>query len=537
MRSYLLKLLKKLVKEEFGLENLDFKVERPKEEFGDLSTNLCFILAKELKESPKEIYQRLRPRLEKDRAFEEINFLRGFINFKFSKEFLMKEFNKLLKEGKNYFKEDLGKGERVLIEYVSANPTGPLHLGHARGGVVGDVLSRLYKFLNYKVVREYYVNDWGRQIELLELSFKYHYYQLLGEEEKLKALKERYEREGYKGEYLKELARSWLGKVKEENLREKLIEHFLGEIKRDLKDLGISFDNFFYESSLYKKGLVEKVLKKLKDYLYQREGALFLRTSSFGDEKDRVVRRSSGEYTYFAGDIAYHYQKFKRGYKRTINLWGSDHHGYVARLRGALKMLGIKEDFMEVILVQTVKVFKGGKEVRMSKREGEFITLRELLEEVGKDAIRFMFLMKKSDTPLDFDLEIALKRSSENPVFYVQYAHARFCGIEREFRRKFRLREVEPTLEELKEEAKPLVKKVLFLKDELVDVAKTKNVHLLTHYLIELSKDFHRFYTKHRIITKDFKESLSNLALVRGLRITFEFLLKELLGVSAPRRM
>jgi len=556
------------------------RVEVPREKsHGDLATNLAFLLAKKLKKPPHLIAEELAKKLSSRPAFSSVEAVKGFINFRFSPDFLKEEFGKLLEEGaERYYREDLGRGKKVQVEFVSANPTGPLHLGHGRGAAVGDALSRLLKFFNFSVEREYYVNDAGRQVYLLGLSVLYRYLEGCPErdEELFKELKEAFEKDGYRGEYVKEIAerlRELIGNsmcrekdpfgVKEKILNKETLPLYylkkyeqkdlvelcadygldlmLKEIKEDLSLMGVEFESWFSERSLYDEGLVEEVLKLLKEkgYLYEKEGALWLATSRFGDDKDRVVRRSDGTYTYFASDVAYHYHKLRRGYEKVINVWGADHHGYVPRLKAALKMLEVPEDWLEVLLVQMVRLFRGGKEVKMSKRAGSFVPLRELLEEVGPDAVRFTFLTKRSDTPLDFDVDKVKEKSSENPVFYVQYAHARMAGIFREYGERYGelppKEELARRLTELKEEEElELIKKALFFKETLVEAALKREVHLLPYYLMDLASSFHAYYNRHRILGTP--HMLPRLALVAGLKEVVRLGL-SLMGVSAPDRM
>ncbi|NPA32165.1 MAG: arginine--tRNA ligase [Aquificae bacterium] len=560
----------------------NFKIEKPKDpEHGDLSTNLAFLLARKLKKPPQKIAQELANHLSKDPHFKSVEALKGFVNFRLSQELLKEEFKKFLLSPEEYLREDIGKGKKVQVEFVSANPTGPLHLGHGRGAVVGDTLSRLLEFFNYDVVREYYINDAGRQVRLLGISVLYRYMEECQrkDEELFRELERTFNEEGYRGEYVKEIARrlrkhvgdslcfparAELSRIREELISKEeiplnylkkyepgdaieLVSDFaldilLEEIRKDLLLMGVEFDVWFSERSLHESGLIDELVKLLKEkgYVYEKDGALWLKTSQFGDDKDRVIRRSDGTYTYFAADIAYHYDKLKRGFDKVINVWGADHHGYIPRVKASLKMLGAREDWLEVLLIQMVKLFRGGKEVKMSKRAGNFVTLRELLEEVGPDAVRFTFLTKRSDTPLDFDVEKVKEKSSENPVFYVQYAHARISGILREYEKLYGKKpsplELAPYVSELTQAEEKLLKLVLFLKDELREITQKREPHLLTYYLIELAREFHHYYNHNRILGTQEKTMLSRLALALGVKEAIKTAL-GLMGVSAPERM
>jgi len=516
--------------------------EKPKrKEFGDLATNIAFLLAKVLRRSPRTIAEEIVRKLKKFKEFEKVEVAGGgFINFTLSQEL----FSTLLKEvvETEFYLSDVGKGERVLIEYVSANPTGPLHVGHGRGAVVGDVLSRVMKLTGYRVEREFYINDAGRQIYLLGLSIYLRARELQGEEVELPE-------DAYRGDYIVEIAKKLL-EVKPDFLelpQEEAVkvaaefgkEELLKEIEKDLEKLRVRFDSWFSERSLYETGKVEKVLKLLeeKGLIYEKDGALWLKTTLFGDDKDRVVRRSNGEYTYFASDIAYHWDKIERGYDRAIDVWGADHHGYIPRVKAAIEALGKSPDWLEVILIQLVKLFRGKEEVKMSKRKGEFITLRWLMEEVGVDAVRFFFLLKRHDTPLDFDIELAVSTKSENPVYYVQYAHARLCSV----LDKAKEEGFKPSAQSLNllnsEEERELISNCYQLKYELQRVAQRREPHRLTYYLIELASSLHRFYNKHRVVNPEEKElTEARLYLVEGVRKTLEKGL-NILNVSAPRRM
>ena len=556
------------------------RIEEPKDtNLGDLATNVSFILSKRIGKSPELIAEELSRNLRTLEIFEDVRPARGFINFRFSKAFLAYELRKVLKDGEEYFREDLGKGKKVQIEFVSANPTGPLHLGHGRGAVVGDVLARVMSFMGADVVREYYINDAGRQVYMLGISVLFRYNELFKKRDLNNEIREIFEREGYKGDYVKEIARllaSIVGESLVENNVKKAhhlilearlpyshyvhlfkseeddkvelcalfgLDIMMKEIRKDLSDLRVSFDSWVSERELRQRGEVDKVLEELgkRKQIYEAEGALWLKTSKVGDDKDRVLRKSDGELTYFASDIAYHLDKFRKGFSRVIDLWGADHHGYIKRVKSALKMLGIDENWLEVYIIQMVRLFRGGREVKMSKRTGDFVPLRELLDEVGADPIRFIFLTRRSDTPLDFNVDLVKEKTSENPVFYVQYAHARIAGVFREFKKRYGRDPVEAVhgadLEALKlEQELKLIKKILILRDVLISVHTGRDPHLITYYLIDLASEFHNYYNHNRIIGSEEKRMLARLALLNGVRISIALGLK-LLGVSAPERM
>ncbi len=579
MKEHIRRRIDQAVRSLYGIDPPPYKVEKPRDEkLGDLATNVSFLLAKELRRNPADIARELAEALAGE-EFREVTPLKGFVNFRFSEDFLLREFGELLRLEEEFFREDLGRGERIQIEFVSANPTGPLHLGHGRGAVVGDALARLLTFFGYRVTREYYINDAGRQVYLLGVSVLHRYLQLFGQEQE--EIREIFEREGYRGDYVVEIAlllREAVGDLllnpegaadaKERLLRRNFpfplrytrslaprrdprvelcaafgLDVMMEEIRRDLSRMNIDFDVWFSERSLYDRGLVEELIDLLRDrgFVYESEGALWLKTSQFGDDKDRVLRKSDGSYTYFASDIAYHWDKFRRGFDRVVDLWGADHHGYIPRVRASLKMLGVPEDWLEVYLIQMVKLFRGGKEVRMSKRAGEFVTLRELVEEVGQDAVRFVFLTKRSDTPLDFDVDRVKEKSSENPVFYVQYAHARIAGVFREFRERYgrdpESLDFSPFLKHLRVESEiKLVGKTLMMKDELVEITLSRDPHLITYYLVDLAGTFHAYYNHHRIVTDDERLTFSRLGLLKGIRSALRLGLK-LIGVSAPEKM
>ena len=509
-------------------EDINFNIEVPKEKkFGDYSTNAAMVLTKKFKKNPREIASKIIEKIERESIFEEIELAGpGFINFFISKE----AWNKLLKEifskQLDFFKINIGNGQKVLVEFVSANPTGPLHIGHGRGAVLGDVLSRILKFTGFNVTKEYYINDAGNQMKILGNSIKLRAIQIVKGEKSVK-----FPDDHYKGGYILEIAREMIEKFGK-NVIENSIDFFtdygikkiLPEIIEDLKNFGVEFDNFFSEKTLFESHEVENLINllKAKGFLYEKDGAWWLKVK--GDE-DRVVIKSNGSYTYLASDIAYHKNKFERGFDLLVNIWGADHHGYIPRIKSAIEHLGYNPDKLKILLVQMVNLLRNGEKIVLSTRQGEFVTLKEVVEEVGKDAARFIFMTRKSDAHLDFDLEVAKLQSNENPVYYVQYAHARICSILRNTDEK-------PEIIELKErEEFELVKKIADLKYIISIAAKNLEPHLLTYYLIELAGVFHSFYNKHKVIGNP-----SRVALVQCVKETIKLGL-NLLGVSAPEKM
>jgi arginyl-tRNA synthetase len=549
--------IQKALKKLYNIENIEFKVEEPKnKEFGDISTNIAFLIAKTLRRPPRVIAEDLAQYLKsQEEIYKKVEVAGpGFINMFLAEKFLHSQLKEILEKGEDYYKEDLGKGRKIQVEYISANPTGPLHLGHARGGAVGDTIANLLEFFGWNVVREYYINDAGNQIYLLGVSILYRYAEKLGKEEIQKALEKEFEENGYKGEYIKEIAEEIIELYGEQLVQIPLKEaiefaseyglnKLLNEIREDIRNFGVKFNVWFSEKSLYKTKFVEKTLSYLrkKGLLYEKEGAIWFKSSLFGDDKDRVVIKKDGSYTYFAGDIAYHYNKYLRNFYKVINVWGADHHGYIPRIKAVIKAFGGKEDWLEVVLIQMVKLYREGKEIKMSKRKGKFITLREILEELkGKDPLRFMLLTKASNTQLDFDIELAKKQSNENPVYYVQYAHARICGIFRNAKESLGISSIDikdfnPSLLSSEEELS-LIKKISLLKDELIDISESLNVHLLPWMAVGLAKDFHHYYNHNRILTEDRELTKARLALIRAIQIALRLLLR-IMGVSAPERM
>ncbi|MHB9155620.1 MAG: arginine--tRNA ligase [Endomicrobiales bacterium] len=520
--------------------------EPPKGIPADLASNAAMLLAKQMKTNPRKIAEELSALLSRSLSGYVTGVEiagAGFLNLRLSDEFLYGELDRILRE-KDGFGQVPGRSkERVLVEFVSANPTGPLHIGHGRGAAIGDSLSRIFSFLGYTVEREYYINDVGNQMEMLGRSLEARYRELKGEQVE-------FPQDGYKGEYMKDIARRLIdgGKPAAEiDFKETALTEMMATIGKDLDGFGVRFDNWFSESLIAKKkdpGTgktgVEAICEWLREkgLAFENEGALWFATTKFGDDKDRVLRRNDGRYTYLASDIAYHKNKLERGYDRLLDLWGADHHGYVARMKAAIEALGYPPEKLTIILYQLVSLLRNGVPVAMSTRAGEFVTLEEVLKEVGRDACRFFFMLRAPDSPLEFDLELAKKQSSDNPVFYVQYVHARCSSIFKEHKTRTgeeRPADVNYSLLAAGEE-RELIKKLVSFPDTLELCLKTLSPHHLTIYLMEVADLFHRFYEKCRVLSQDRELTSARLALVEGVATIIKNGL-DLLGVSAPARM
>ncbi|WP_297455108.1 arginine--tRNA ligase [Persephonella sp.] len=526
------------------------KIDIPKEDkFGDLSINVAFLLTKTLKKKPLDIANQIKEILEKLPEFSKVEVAgAGFINLFLSQEYYKKVLETILKEKDNYGAAKEKNLGRVNVEFVSANPTGPLHLGHGRGAVVGNVQSNLFEYIGYKVDREFYINDAGNQIKKLGESVYARFRQI---EEPDYPFPE----DGYHGEYIKEIAQHLYKYEREKILsfvdKQQAIdfcaefakEMLLEKIKNDLKEFGVEFDIWFSEKKLYTSGKVDEAINFLKEkgLIYEKEGAVWVKTSIYGDDKDRVIIKSDGSYTYFAADIAYHYDKFQRGYDFALNVWGADHHGYFPRLKAAVKAFGVPDDWLRVIFIQLVKLFKEGKEVKMSKRAGEFVTLKDLINEVGKDAVIYFFLTKDSNTHLNFDIDLALKKSSENPVYYVQYAHARICSVFREAKERFGLdpeKDFEADISLLKEETeRALIKDLAFIPDLIREAAIKQQPHKLTQITYELASQFHYYYNNFKFLIGDDENLMrARLYLLKAIREALRTLFK-LMGITPVERM
>lgn len=530
-----------------GIEAPPIEVETPRSmEYGDISTNIALKLTRLLRKNPQEIAMTIVDGLRPDFSdvFEKIEVVApGFINFFFSWDFLRSELKQIL-HYQDYGRNHLGKGIKVLIEFVSANPTGPLSIAHARQAAIGSSLARILEFSGYNVDREYYINDEGAQIDLLGASLKARCLQLLGEDAKVPE-------DGYQGEYLIDLAKRMiqeekldLNKVKEledDYFSNYAVKQILAQIKEELSDFGVQYDYWTSQRGLRISGKIEEVLEDLKEkgFLYERDNALWFSSSKFGDDQDRVVRRSDGTYTYFAADIAYHKDKFDRGYEVLIDLWGPDHHGYIPRVKASVQALGYNPEDLKILIVQLATVYRAGKPIALSTRRGQLLTLKEVVDEIGKDATLYFLLTRKLDSHLDFDLEIAKKQSMENPVYYIQYAHARIASILKfASDRGFEVRNLDTAyLKELREEEEKQVLRALVQFPRIIRIsALTFEPSLLTNYLHDLASKFHSFYNKFRVVTEDEKLTYARLGLCKGLMLILRRGL-GLLGISAPERM
>lgn len=538
--------------------------EPPKNIDADLACNLCMMLSKQLKSNPRKIAEELSALI----AGSLKSYISavdiagaGFLNLKISDELLYSELKKILdakplsmdnsaRQGTSASQaqaalgirgepETQAQGEKLLLEFVSANPTGPLHIGHGRGAAIGDSIARIYSYLGRNISREYYLNDIGNQMDLLGQSVEARYKELKG---KLVEFPEN----GYKGHYIKEIAekleKTYAAKIIVTGTTADFTKFALTEIiemiKSDLAGFDVHFDTWFSESTIIPH--IESVcdLLKQKELAYEDQGALWFASTRFGDDKDRVLRRSDGRYTYLASDIAYHKNKIDRGFTELIDIWGADHHGYVPRMKAAMESLSRKKDDLKIILYQLVSLVREGKPVSMSTRAGEFVALQDVVDEVGKDACRFFFLLRAPDSQLEFDLELAKKQSKENPVYYVQYVHARCCSILRESKKQSSMNDdtqVDLSLLKTSEE-RALIKKLLFLQDVVELCAKNLSPHYLTTYLMEVADLYHRFYERCRVLTDDKSLTCSRLLLIKSVASIVKTGL-NLVGVSAPEKM
>ncbi|SJZ48637.1 arginine--tRNA ligase [Selenihalanaerobacter shriftii] len=553
VRSKLAEEIRSAINEAITAGELDLKnvpeimLEVPREEaHGDYATNIAMVLAGQAKMAPRDIAQIIVDYLTEVDLISKVQIAGpGFINFYLSNEWLYEAVGLILEQKESYGSSDFGQGEKVQVEFVSANPTGPLHVGHARGAVVGDVLGSIMAEVGFDVTKEYYINDAGNQMDLLGKSVALRYKELTGSEAELPE-------NAYHGEYIKDIAaeifnvhgEKYLTTIESgdyEYFREVAYEELLNNIKEDLLGFGIEFDNWFSERSLHQEGKINEVVEELKnnDYIYEDEGALWFKATEFGDDKDRVVIKDDGSPTYLAADVAYHNDKYERGFKEVINVWGADHHGYIERMKAIVEALGYDREMLRVIIVQMVTLLRDGKQFSMSKRAGNFVTLKDVVEEVGRDAARYFYTMRNTDSHLDFDLELAKKESTENPVYYIQYAHARICSILDQLAEQevtvANLSEV--NLEQLDTDVElDLIQELVKYPDELEKSAQSRAPHHMASYAHDLAARFHSFYNKCRVLIEDEELMQARIQLLLATKQVLLNLLK-VLGISAPENM
>jgi arginyl-tRNA synthetase len=525
----------------------DIILEKPKDKsHGDFATNIAMQLARIAKKAPRQIAEDIVANLDASKAsVEKVEIAGpGFINFFMKNDFLTDLIPTILDAGEAYGKSDFGQDKKVQVEFVSVNPTGDLHLGHARGAAFGDVLCNVLDAAGFNVEREYYINDAGNQIDNLALSVNARYLQALGQEAEMPE-------DGYHGQDIVELGKelanehgeAWANKSEEERLaffKEYGLEHTLGKIKKDLDDFGVHFNNWFSERSLYKNNEINDVLNKLDagGYVYEKDGATWFRSTDFGDDKDRVLVKNDGAFTYLTPDIAYHQNKLNRGFDKLINVWGADHHGYIPRMKAAIQALGYEADRLDVKIIQMVNLFDGGEKLRMSKRTGNAVSLRELMDEVGIDAVRYFFVARSNDSQLDFDVELARSQSNDNPVYYVQYAHARICTMLKQAEAKGI--EVKQTFDSsllTSEKELDLMKKMGEFPQVIVDAADKHAPQKITQYVFDLASLLHSFYNAEKVLdTEHLELTNARIALMKAVRTTIANALK-LIGVNAPEKM
>ncbi|GAA3732822.1 arginine--tRNA ligase [Salinicoccus jeotgali] len=523
----------------------EVKIEVPKDKAnGDFSTNVAMVLTKQAKRNPREIAQIVIDNLDCEAASVKSVEIAGpgFINFRMDEASLAAIITQILSEKEDYGRSELENKERILIEFVSANPTGDLHIGHARNASVGDTLAAIMDFAGYDVTREYYINDAGNQIENLAKSIEARFMEALGQELYMPE-------DGYMGKDIKKMAEKLAEESPElaETTREDRIRMFrqmgvdyeMKKLKQDLEDFNVHFDNWFSESMLYEKGEIDLALEKMSKngYTYEADGALWLRTTDFGDDKDRVLRKQDGTYTYLMPDVAYHFDKVERGFDKLINLFGADHHGYIKRLKGSLGALGENPERLEIQIMQMVRLIENGEEVKMSKRTGKAITLRDIIDMIGVDASRYFLAMRSPDTHFDFDLELAKSESSDNPVYYAQYAHARICSILRQAKDAGHTLDESADLDVIQHEQALLVlKKLADFPNIVKNAAENRAPHRIPNYIQELASAFHKFYNADKVLTDDRAKTAAYLLMIEAVRQTLANAL-GLIGVSAPDKM
>lgn len=522
-------------------------LETPKDKaHGDYSTNMAMQLTRLAKKPPRAIAEEIIANFDKNKAsVEKIEIAGpGFINFYMNNSYLTELIPAILQAGEKYGETNTGKGQKVQVEFVSANPTGDLHLGHARGAAVGDTLCKLLAKAGYDVSREYYINDAGNQIHNLALSVEARYMQALGKDAEMPA-------DGYYGEDVIQIGKrladefgdGYLNadeKERYEFFREYGLKYELEKLQKDLESFRVGFDVWYSETSLYHNGKIDQALEVLKERgeIFEEGGATWFRSTTYGDDKDRVLIKNDGSYTYLTPDIAYHRDKLERGFEKLINIWGADHHGYIPRMRAAIQALGYSGDALEVQIIQMVQLYQNGEKVKMSKRTGKAVTLRELMEEVGVDAMRYFFAMRSSDSHLDFDMDLAVSKSNENPVYYGQYAHARVCSILRQGEElglthggsaNYALVNSEKEID--------LLKKLGEFPAAVAEAAVKRLPHRMTHYVFELASALHSFYNAEKVLDREnMEKSQARYDLMKAVQITLHNAL-ALIGVSAPEKM
>ncbi|MCP3739820.1 arginine--tRNA ligase [Rossellomorea sp. BNER] len=524
----------------------DVILETPKDkDHGDYSTNMAMQLARVAKKAPRMIADDIVAHFDHSKAsIEKIDIAGpGFINFYMNNSYLTDLIPTILKADEAYGSSDAGKGERINVEFVSANPTGDLHLGHARGAAVGDSLCNVLEKAGYNVTREYYINDAGNQIHNLALSVEARYYQALGQEKPMPE-------DGYQGADIIELGKKLVEefgdqyskadeKERYDFFRQYGLKYEMEKLKKDLEAFRVPFNVWYSETSLYENGKIDNALNTLKmnGHVYEEDGATWFRSTQFGDDKDRVLIKNDGSYTYLTPDISYHQDKIERDHDTLINIWGADHHGYIPRMKAAIEALGFNPEQLEVEVIQLVHLYKNGEKMKMSKRTGKAVTMRELVEEVGLDAVRYFFAMRSADTHMDFDLDLAVSQSNENPVYYAQYAHARICSILRQAdEHGFTSSEADYSLIQ-SEKAIDLLKTLGDFPQVVADAAEKRTPHRIANYINDLAATFHSFYNAEKVLDEGQKErTKARLALIESVKMTLRNAL-AMIGVSAPESM
>ncbi|MEC0696210.1 arginine--tRNA ligase [Bacillus atrophaeus] len=522
-------------------------LETPKDKtHGDYSTNMAMQLARIAKKAPRQIAEDIVASFDKGKAsIEKLDIAGpGFINFYMDNQYLTKLIPSVLEAGEAYGETNIGNGERIQVEFVSANPTGDLHLGHARGAAVGDSLCNVLAKAGYDVSREYYINDAGNQINNLALSVEVRYFEALGLEKEMPE-------DGYRGEDIiaigKRLAEEYGYRfVKEEEserqkfFREYGLKYELEKLRVDLENFRVPFNVWYSETSLYENGKIDKALEALRKqgHVYEEDGATWFRSTTFGDDKDRVLIKKDGTYTYLLPDIAYHKDKLDRGFDKLINVWGADHHGYIPRMKAAIEALGYQKGTLEVEIIQLVHLYKNGEKMKMSKRTGKAVTMRDLIEEVGLDAVRYFFAMRSADTHMDFDLDLAVSTSNDNPVYYAQYAHARICSMLRQGEEQGLTPAADLDFSAVNSEKEyDLLKTIGGFPEAVAEAAEKRIPHRVTNYIYDLAASLHSFYNAEKVIDPENEEkSRARLALMKATQITLNNAL-QLIGVSAPEKM